>query len=335
MMKMKSNYAQRRLVVTIVAILAAASGLRAQTPLKSHDDTPGSWRLVLLPDTQHYSAKYPGLFVDQTRWIAKNAEKYNIRYVLGLGDITNNNTDEQWRHAKDAIAELDGHVPYALAAGNHDYTRNKETGVRTTGMNKCFPPSTFEKWPTFGGVMKPGDVTNCYHLFSAGGTDWIIVVLEWAPTDDVVRWANKVLAKYPQRKAILVTHAYLFCDNARYDYAKKGKLQGWNPHAYLGKGVNDGEELWQKLVKNNHFALTFNGHVCATGLGFLISKNDLGERVAQMLVNYQMRPRGGEAYLRIVEFLPDGKTVHVKSYSPLLDKYLEDAGNQFSFKLDR
>ena len=53
-----------------------------------------------------------------------------------------------------------------------------------------------------------------------------------------------------------------------------------------------------------------------------------------MLVDYQRRRLGGEGYLRILEFLPDGKTVHVKSYSPLYDKYLRDGGNQFTFQLD-
>ena len=43
--------------------------------------------------------------------------------------------------------------------------------------------------------------------------------------------------------------------------------------------------------------------------------------------------RGNDSYLRILEFLPDGKTVHVKSYSPLYDSYLQDEGNQFSFEL--
>ena len=63
--------------------------------------------------------------------------------------------------------------------------------------------------------MTPGDITNSYHLFSAGGTDWIVIVLEWAPSDAAVRWANEVLAKHPKRKAILVTHAYLCDDNTR------------------------------------------------------------------------------------------------------------------------
>lgn len=98
--------------------------------------------------------------------------------------------------------------------------------------------------------------------------------------------------------------------------------------------VNDGEELWQKFVRKNHFVLTCNGHVLGDGLGFLASKNDRGKMVHQMLVNYQMRTLGGEGYLRILEFLPDGTTVHAKSYSPLYDRCMTDRDNQFSFAFD-
>jgi hypothetical protein len=324
----------RRGILAVLLLLSAASSLPAQMPLKSADFTPGSWSLVLLPDTQHYSQRYPGLFTLQTHWIAKNKDKYDIRYVLGLGDVTNKNTDREWLHAKEAMAELDGRVPYALAIGNHDYTPHGDSVSGRSGANKFFSPSMFCKWHTFGGAMKPDDIANCYHLFRAGKTDWIVIVLAWSPSDAVVQWANEVLAKYPDRKAILVTHAYLYSDSTRYG-DKKSKSQRWHPHNYLNKGGNDGEELWQKLVRKNNFVLTLNGHVLNSGLGLLASKNDRGDVVHQMLVNYQMRQLGGEGYLRILEFLPDGKTVHVKSYSPLYDKYLDDAGNQFSFRLDQ
>jgi hypothetical protein len=332
---MSLSHTVRRGIPTVLAILLLASSLPAQTPLKSADFVPGSWSLVLLPDTQHYAQRFPGLLTLQTHWIAKNKDKYNIRYVLGLGDITNNNTDRQWRHVQEAIGELDGRVPYALAPGNHDYSEKGKKGLGKTLMNKYLPPSKCEKWPTFGGLMKPGDITNSFHLFSAGKSDWIVFALEWAPRNTTVAWANEVLAKYPNRKAILVTHAYLYSDNTRYDFAKEGKSQRWSPHNHWEGTANDGEQLWQKLVRKNNFALTLNGHVLNDGLGFLASKNDRGNVVHQMLVNYQMRELGGEAYLRILEFLPDGKTVHVKSYSPLYDKYLDDAENQFSFELDR
>ena len=332
---MSFNRALHRSILAILVILSAASGLRAQTPLKSAAFTPGSWSLVLLPDTQYYSYSYPGLFTLQTHWIAKNKDKYNIRYVLGLGDVTDRNTTREWRHAKEAIDELDGRVPYALASGNHDYTPHGESVSGRSGINEFFPPAKFEKWPTFGGVMKQGDITNSYHLFSAGGTDWIVIVLQWAPTDAAVNWANKLLAKYPKRKAILVTHAYLYDGNVRYDFAKNGNKQKWNLRSYTRQNCNDGEELWQKLVRKNNFAMVFCGHVDIHDYCLVVSRNDRGKRVYQMMADYQAHKLGGEAYLRILEFLPDGKTVHVKSYSPLYDKYLDDPGGQFSFELDR
>jgi hypothetical protein len=323
-------------ILAVLAILLTASVAPAQTPLKSTEYTPGSWSLVLLPDTQNYSEFYPGLFSLQTRWIVKNKEKLNIAYVLGLGDMTNRNTDPEWRNASEAIAELDGQVPYALVAGNHDYTPHGNSAIGKSGFNTVFPASRFEKIPSFGGFMNKDDTTNSYHLFTAGKTDWIIIVLHWAPNDAVIKWANEVLAKYPDRKAILITHAYLYSDSTRYDIKKKdGEKQKWSPHYYPPKdGNNDGEELWQKLVRKNNVVFTFNGHVLNNGTGYLESKNDRGNTVHQMLVNYQTRELGGEGYLRILEFQPDGKTVHVKSYSPLYDKYLDNEDQQFSFKLD-
>jgi hypothetical protein len=184
--------------------------------------------------------------------------------------------------------------------------------------------------------MHGEDICNTYHLFTAGGTDWIVIALAWDPSDDAVRWAGEVLAKYPQRKAILVTHAYLYSDGARYDPANKKKgSPEWTPHN--GEDApfhNDGEDLWQKLVRKNNFAFVFSGHVTGAECGFLSSKNDRGTTTQQMYVDYQMRKLGGEGYFRLLEFLPDGRTVRVKAYSPLYDKYLQDAANQFSFDLD-
>ena len=53
-----------------------------------------------------------------------------------------------------------------------------------------------------------------------------------------------------------------------------------------------------------------------------------------MLVNYQMKKEGGEGFMRLVEFLPDGKTVQIKAYSPSLDQYKTDPQNQFVLELD-
>src|SRR3712207_9410295 len=89
------------------------------------------------------------------------------------------------------------------------------------------------------------------HLFSTAGRDFIVFCLEFGPRADVVRWANELNDKHAKREAILVTHAYVYYDDTRYDWAKHGPKQSWNPHNYAvakstNDDVSDGEELWQK-----------------------------------------------------------------------------------------
>ena len=144
---------QRGVLLLVLALLARMAAA-AEPPPKVPEFVPGSWSLVLLPDTQIYAEKFPGLFVAQTAWIARNKDKYDIRYVLHLGDITNGNTQREWRHVQDAFAELDGKVPYALAPGNHDYTPHGVTAGGKSGLNEFFPVAKFKTWPTFGGTMK-------------------------------------------------------------------------------------------------------------------------------------------------------------------------------------
>ena len=87
--------------------------------------------------------------------------------------------------------------------------------------------------------------------------------------------------------------------------------------------------------RKHDFAFTLNGHVLGDGTGYLASKNDRGQVTHQIMSNYQFRNLGGESYLRLMEFLPDRKTVRVKTYSPLYDKYLLDADQQFAVAMDR
>ncbi len=301
---------------------------------------PGSWTLVILPDTQKYSRHYPGLLQLQTRWILENKDKNNIVYVMQNGDITNNNTGPEWERASRLFGILDSAVPYALVPGNHDYDNKEGKGIRreTTKINDYFPPSRCQKWSTFGGTMEKGRIENNYHLFDAGGRKWIIIGLEWGPRDETLQWADRLLNEYADRKAIVFTHAYLYSDSTRYDWAKKGKSQPWNPHdpIFTKSGiVNDGEEIWQKLIKKHYNVfMVMNGHVLNDGLGFQVSKTDRDKPVNEMLVNYQMQEIGGGGRLRLLEFQPDGRTVQVRTYSPLYEQYETSPDNQFIMNIE-
>lgn len=288
---------------------------------------------MVLPDTQFYALNYPKTYDAQTRWIAENVKRYNVAYVLHVGDITDRNTKAEWQVAAKAHARFDGVVPCALLPGNHDLAE-----ARRSGLSDHFPPASFKKLPTFGGFYdkEPARSDNSYHLFEAGGRKWLVIALEFGPRHDVLRWANEVAAKYPDRSAILVTHAYLRPDNTRYDKRVKVTVKGKESNKGLGKsvlandevGFNDGEDMWQKLVSQHaNFAFVISGHVCITG-----HRTDTGRHgnpVHQILVDYQNQPNGGNGYLRLLQFTPDMKAVRVSDYSPTLDRVSDTPKSSF------
>ena len=306
------------------------------TPQPGASQVPeGGWTLVLLPDTQIYSQNFPGIFDSQTTCIRNNLRIRNIRYVLHLGDIVNVNSVPEWENARRSMATLDGAIPYALVPGNHDYGPGGNAATRDTFLNDHFKEESYRSWPSFGGAMEPGKMDNSYHLFDAGGVKWIVIALEWGPRDQTIAWADEVMKKHPYRKGILLTHAFVNNNDLRYDHKDTAHPQDYNPHQYKTPGgVNDGQQLWDKLVKKHNFVLTFNGHVLGDGTGYRMDLNDLGQPVHQILANYQFRKLGGEGYLRLVEFQPDGRTVKVRSYSPIYDNHLLESDQDFSFQLD-
>ena len=58
-----------------------------------------------------------------------------------------------------------------------------------------------------------------------------------------------------------------------------------------------------------------------THCAFRKEKNDFGKEVPIMMFNPQAvggwEGNGGDGWLRILEFMPDGKTIGVRTYSPL------------------
>jgi hypothetical protein len=294
-----------------------------------------SFMLAVLPDTQYYSLAWPGIYTAQTSWIAANAQRRRIVYALHLGDIVDQNTPLEWERAAEAMWLLEGIVPYALVPGNHDIGPSGSATTRDTLLNEYFSFARTAQWPTFGGAFQSGRLENTYHLFSAGGRDYIVMALEWGPRDEVVTWADGVMAMHPDRYGILITHAYLNNNDWRYDITDRAHPQDFSPYQYgTPGGVNDGEQLWQKLVRKHAFVMTLNGHVLGDGTGYLASVTDKGNTCHQMLSNYQFRNLGGEGYMRLLEFLGDGRTVRVYTYSPLYDVFMTDADQNLTLTLD-
>jgi len=284
-----------------------------------------SFTVAVLPDTQYYSLYFPEVFTAQTEWLASERAKQNIAFVLHEGDVTHTKTAQEWRRALQSMRILDGKLPYAIVPGNHDEGSNL--------FDQYFPVSRYRNLPTFGGTFEPNKLDNNYHFFSAGGIDWLVIGLDYGPTDDKLVWANNLAAAHPDRHVIILTHAYLSGNNTR-------QGSGPTPDVVPKPPKNNGEEMWQELVKRQpNIQFVFSGHaVSPDGAGRLTSIGDNGNKVYQMLANYQsfgnrpgqMGVNGGNGYLRLVTFNPGKDTVEVKTYSPYLDNYLTDNDNQFT-----
>jgi hypothetical protein len=307
----------------------AASAVLAAPP--SIQD--GSWTLAIIPDTQYYAQYRPDIFYAQTQFLAEYKTSLNIAYVLHEGDVVENNNAAEWTVASTAFGHLESAgISYSLLPGNHDYASNAMS--RASNMANYFPVTRLADQPTFGGVYpeEPNSPHNSYSLFSAGGTDWLVLALEFGPRDWIVDWADGVLKQYPNRQAMIVTHAYMYYDDTRYDWAAKGRSQSWSPYvhgiAHKPGGVNDGQDMWDQLKDNPNLQFVFSGHVLGDGTGYLASEADHGNVVHQMLANYQFLTDNG-GHLRLLEFLPDGETVHVRTYSPYLDASLTTADQDF------
>jgi predicted phosphodiesterase len=300
-----------------------------------------AFTFAVLPDTQHYSEKFPETYLAQTRWIVEQKERRRIAGVFHLGDITNRSTPVEWENARRAMTVLENAgMPYCVIPGNHDYSAKGECKDRTTLLNDYFRVADLRKLPHWGGNYdkEPERLENNFQLMEAARRKFLILGLEFGPREDVVRWANEVAAAHPDREIILLTHAFIYFDDTRYDWKKQGKKQIWNPHSYgiaksTGDDVNDGEELWEKLVsKHENFILTLNGHVLRDGLGRFVSNTPHGRAIPQVLVNFQMRPKGGDGWLRLIEMRPDG-SAQTYDYSPTRQQRNESKQNQFAMML--
>lgn len=296
-------------------------------------------RLIILPDTQNMVQKFPHIFQSQTAWITNNAD--SINFVLHVGDITNANNKQQWKTAASGLSLMDNVVPYTFVPGNHDTGTFGKSDIRNTDLlNEFLPYSKYSKMSNFGGTYEDGRMENSWHTFKSDkGYKYLILSLEFAPRDEILDWAGKIIKKHKKYNVIISTHAYLYSDDNRISDKYNHK---WTPSKYglykaSNGNANDGEQIWDKLVKKHkNIFMVVCGHVLNDGTGLLITKGDKGNTVYQMLSNYQSgvigSKLGGSGFLRIIDIDETQKEISIKSYSPFLNEFKTDFDQQFSFE---
>lgn len=279
---------------------------------------------IILPDTQKYTMYSPQVFTSQTEWVVKNKDVLNIKFVSHLGDIVQSGALEngEWETASKAMSLFEtADIPYGIIPGNHDIDKVSDSSEGFTKYNQIFPVSRFQNKPWFGGSYH--EYQNNYQLVTINKIDFIIMNIEVDPTDDILNWANKVLAENSQRHAIVTTHAYLSDKGERFKSA-----------IFRANG-NSGEQIWEKLIKNQcNVFLVLSGHSHSIdGENNITSTNDCGKSVYQIVQDYQDRIKGGNGLLRIYKFYPNKKELMIYTYSPVSNAYENDKNSKFTLKL--
>ena len=125
---------------------------------------------------------------------------------------------------------------------------------------------------------------NNYELFSVGGLDFLVIHVELDWPDYSVAWADKIIKRYPNRRVILSSHAFLNTSNARPTAAQ-----------FRSNGTS-AEAVWQQIIKPNcNVFMVINGHY--PGEGRRTDLNNCGQPVHQVLMDYQDRANGGDGWL--------------------------------------
>jgi hypothetical protein len=294
--------------------------LYSQEP--NQDDPKEVFTVVLLPDTQFYSEKYPETFVAQTMWIRERAKADNIKFVVCLGDIVQNaHVEDEWRRADEAARILDGVVPYSSVPGNHDLVVKDKVITRdSTLYNKYFGIERFRKEPFYGGHAGASNDNN-YCTFRAADRDFLVLSLEFAPRDEMLDWAADICQKHPAHNVIVATHSYLNL---------QGRTTG---QAKVDSSANSGQQMWDKLVsKQPNIFMVACGHV--GGVNLLVNKNDAGGQVIEILTDYQNLEKGGLGWLRTMKFVPAENKIYVDAFSPLLKEHNSDPKHTHTIDLD-
>ena len=322
-------------------------------------ENPDSFSMILFGDTQTYTKftfNQPILEL-MTAWTASHKDILKIKATLCTGDLVERNdnllvnherlgqkngntpTMDMWQSVARSFGRLDGVMPYILACGNHDYGFDSAEN-RNTFFNDYFPVLKNKCWrdclvataPNAQGVMS---LENAAYEFDDKNWGKILVVaLEFAPRNCILDWAKKLTKsdKYKNHKVIILTHSILSTNKKVVKIVEK--------EGYKLPEPNWGKAVMEKLVSDSdNIKLVLCGHSGDPDRFYsnLDYKNAKGRNIPVVMFNPQSCGgwfgNGGDGWIRIMEFMPDGKTISMRTYSPLFA--VSATTQDFAWKKDK
>lgn len=283
---------------------------------------PEDYRCIaVVGDTQALSYYHPDSICHIYDWTLTNRDERRIDYVVGLGDITELSKASEYEFAKEQIYRLDGKIPFSLIMGNHDKYDFRNQAYMPEKMSDFLFNKTFYNQiylNQLDGWFGEGDVSCSYNAYTMGETKWLLLNLDYGPTDEMLAWAEGIIETYADHQVIIVTHAYLYRDGSTLDSSECYPASGHN------ELFNDGDEIYEKLIKKHaNIRLVLCGHDPWDHIVCSQTKGDNGNTITQLLINPQYMDKyyGATEMLALLYFSPDGQSLTVRYYSAAKEMY--------------
>lgn len=292
------------------------------------------YEFIVYPDIQGMTRQFPYMLDSMVNWTIRNKNALNIKSIITVGDLTDYATVAEFDTLNVRVNKIDtANIPFLPVLGNHDYDAGEITSARpTTRWNSYLGVAKLGSKPWFGAGMN-NKTDNYYLKFDVGSRKYLLMGLEFLPTDSALTWAGNVVDSFPDRIVIISTHAHVTTfgeravDTSRYTNNTYG----------ITTNDNNPEEVWQKLLrKKKNIKLVLSGHYIDPNnqnIGYSKRVTDVGDNgniVNQIFVNYQRDGNGsissssgnvGLGYLMRMRFSPSNAKVYVSYYSPYLQQY--------------
>ena len=295
----------------------------------SQDDTEYAYTIALLPDVQFTTRKFPANLVPIFDYLLDNKDALNLQYVIGLGDLTDENTEGEWTIIRHQTSRLNGIIPYSMVRGNHDVTYN-DSALLYDKFYSVPGQHYYEHVAANGGFQDPTSTKNSYLLFTVGEVDYLILNLDFASTEDVLEWADEVLTQYPNRRVIMATHAYLYSNGQPLT-----EDTVYSPSMYT-PFWNDSDDYWDKLLrKHANVSMVVCGHIGVDNIVCTEAVGDNGNTVHQILSDpqYSDELAGGLGFVTLMHFTEDGSIMRMESYSTVMQKYFRETNYDLTLDL--
>ena len=284
----------------------------------SNEPKDYAYSFAVIGDQQVIVDDYPSHLHYIYDWILANKDTRKIQYVLALGDITNKyDKVDEWTRTANQFNRLSGILPMAICRGNHDYSDPYNTYMNFNGYTSDIV-----------GRYSADKLDNHYKTAKIGNVDYLFMVLDVGPGDEVLEWAGQVTAAHPNHKVVVITHGYMSSDDTRIDANDSYQLSTYG-------GLNNGDGMWEKyLRKYENIVMVLCGHIGSDKIQVTKAIGDHGNVVTQFLIDPQNIdvdvPSGMVA---MFYFNEDGNILTVDYYSTIRNQYYNIRENHYTINI--